>query len=248
MNFSTITKNTSFSTLTLLAVIGAVFHFGILKLHTKIADERDSIEKLRAQEENAAKKIQRLPEFQTRADLIDRQDLPLVSILSESKVVDFIKHIEELAVQTGNTVVITQSAIQKKNVPVVSVTAKDSADTTTPAAAASAAKKSAAIEDNLPFDTDLRLNLSVTGPYPKVIQFLHKIETLPYELDVISMEIKRSTDANGRAKGGVNPFEPVIPSSAPVPGDVVPADLGSSGPIPSEVTGIFEVAVYYQGK
>ena len=243
MNLTTITKNTSFSPLALLAIIGALFYYGVLGLHGKIAEERDNIEKLRAQEENAAKKIQRLPEFQAQADLIDKQMLPLVSMLSEAKVVDFIKHIEELASQTGNTVVITQSAVQKKAALPAPVKV-DAADTAAPVPAA---KVSTAIADNLPWDSDLRLNLSVTGPYPKVIQFLHKIETLPYELDVLSTEIKGSNDASGRSKAGASPFIPAPAVSASDPASQ-PADAVSIDPTPSEVTGTFEVAVYYQGK
>ena len=255
MTIASIRKNTSFTTIALLVVIGALFFFGIRPLHGRIADERDNIEKLHAQEENAARKIQQLPDFQAQSDLIDGEDLPLLTLLSEEKVVDFIKSVEEIALKTGNTVVISQSSVQKKKKPAAAAatpataSAGDETDAqkaATAAAAAAKAKTPPTIEDSLPWDTDLRLSISATGTYPNVIRFLHGVETLPYALDVISSEIRVSGERSTRSNGGGSLFAPVAtvaPDGTSLP-DAVPVAESA----PQEVTGTFELAAYYQEK
>jgi Tfp pilus assembly protein PilO len=250
MNIRSITRNTSFSTVALLAIVGAVFFFGILPLHGRIADQRIGIEKLHAQEENATRKIARLPEFREQVELIDKEDYPLVTVLSEAKIVDFIKSIEDIALQTGSTVAISQSATQKKKAPAVAPAVAPlpiEKDSGTPAPVASATKKKVSIEDGLPSNTDLRLSIAVTGEYPKVIQFLHKIETLPYALDVLSLEIRGNGEGSSRSNGSASPFASataVFSDNAAVSGDGVPTGAAAV----QEVVATFEVAAYYQGK
>lgn len=238
-------------TVALLAVIVALFFFAVRSLHGRIADMRDNIEKLHAQEENAAKKIKQLPEFQAQADLIDGEDLPLLTVLSEEKVVDFIKSIEEIALKTDNTVVISQSSVQKKkkpttSAPAASASAGNEADVQKAAAAAAKTKAPPTIEDSLPWGTDLRLSISVTGTYPNVIRFLHGVETLPYALDVISSEIRVSSEGSARSSGSGSLFAPV--ATVVSDGTSLPEAVPAVELPPQEVTGTFELAAYYQEK
>jgi hypothetical protein len=125
--------------------------------------------------------------------------------LPVSDIVDFIKKVEETAAVTGNTISIEQSTTPvapKKPAP------SGTDDKTAPAVVATKGKK-LGVEDTLPWRTDLRVNIRVTGEYPKVVQFLHKFESLRYPLDVLSIAIVPvAPDSSTRSGSGMNIFAP----------------------------------------
>lgn len=237
MNMGSFLKNfLMYSVVIFLAVFATLF-FVILPLHQKIGAEGDEIQKVLAKTENSERKISRLPEFESQYETIRSGENRIRLLLSEDRAVDFIREIEILAEGTGGDVTIAQGAspeaAKKKAAPAKE---KDGDD-----APAKAEPKT--IGESLPWEKSLRLKVRFTGTYPDAANFLHKIETMPYRLDVLAVDIRPVPDEEKRKVGVVE--VPVAPASEP---GSEPVPAASPAPVPAEfpVDASFEVAVYLQ--
>lgn len=238
MNMKALLKNfLAYSLVIYLSSFAALF-LVIFPLHQKIRDEGDEIQKILAKTENSERKISRLPEFESQYETIRAGEDRIRLLLSEDRAVDFIREIETLAGKIGGDVTIAQGtspeAAKKK-----AAAAKDQAGGDTPAKA-----DPKTIGESLPWEKSLRLKVRFTGAYPEAVNFLHKIETMPYRLDVLAVDIRPVPDDEKRKVGVVEP--PVVPFAEPVATDAVPV----APPVPEQpefsVDASFEVAVYLQ--
>ncbi|NTV55103.1 MAG: hypothetical protein HGA16_01220 [Candidatus Moranbacteria bacterium] len=160
----------------------ALFFLATKPLKEKIVAENDEIQKFYAKTENDQRKISRLPEFRNQSVMIGNDESKLRLMLSESRVVDFIRDVEGIAKSTGGTVTIAKGdsleEIRKATAPAQTGSGKGDK------------KNDFDLLKGLPDGKTMGLTLTFSGAYADAVDFLHKVDTSPYFLDVLSLEIR----------------------------------------------------------
>lgn len=211
----------------LLAVMGLIFWLGILPLQAVLKGKMDDIQKFHTNREYRDRQIQTLPELRDQFENIVKDEQVLDILVSKDRIVDFVKTLEGVAEETGVKIVIESkgdvTTVAKKK-PAPKPAAPDAAGEQS----ATPEKKDLSILGNLPLDTYLPLSIRLSGEYRGIFAFLHKLETLPVALDVVSVSIQQTADAEKRADlpvgSGVNPFSS-DEASVPTPVEAPKAEL-----------------------
>lgn len=223
----------------LVVVIGLVGWFGIRLLLSTIQGKMDDIQKLSVTREHREKQLERLPDLEAQHTLIDEHADRLSIILTKDRIVEFIQRIERLAEEEDITVEIESrdnafleskvTPAEKKDVPAKpAATAADKAEEAADSVKKAASSKETGIITELPLKKYLKLTITVTGEYGNVVRFLHRLETLPYALDVIGLNMKQRSEEGDlvvQGSGALNPFSDVTsaPAQAAVKVDVLEA-------------------------
>jgi hypothetical protein len=184
-----------FSTALVVVVSVALFIFVATPLRAKIAEESDAIQKIHAKIEHADRKISRLPEIETQFSTLKEDERKMSRILSEAQAVDFIEEIEEIAKSLGGEVSITQGSamesVKKKPTP---KSEEGNVEKKVP--------ESKTIAGGLSWEKRLALKVEFLGEYSKSVSFLHRVETMSYRLDVISISMRPSVPENDLQRSG----------------------------------------------
>lgn len=212
--------------LILFVVIGLIGWFGIRLLLLTIQEKMNDIQKLSVTREHREKQLERLPDLEAQHTLIGEHEDWLGIILTKDRIVEFIQEIEQLA-QDENVVVEIESrdnafleskvtALEKKDTPEKSATTPtEKAEMAAEPMKKAAVSKETGIVTELPYKKYLKLTITVTGDYGNVVRFLHRLETLPYALDVIGLNLKQRSEESDRAtpeSGTLNPFAGETPA------------------------------------
>lgn len=216
MNFLKKTHIPIITMLFLFVAMGLVVWFAILPIKRAISEKMDDIQKFYTSRENRDRQIGKLPELEEQFQTIKADEENLNILLKEDHIVDFVKTLEDLARETNTEISIASkegnSIIEKKAV-VSKPQTKNTTDADTETPAVSDKKKATGILDTLPFDRYLHLSVSLVGEYADIVNFLHKMETLPFALDVVGMEmhLKDSKEDQSSSRpinsgSGINPF------------------------------------------
>lgn len=239
--------NVSLHKLVPLGIIGvsvlffvAVFAWGILPLQDLIIQKANTIEADRALQANQESRIKELPQLRETYNRILQNEWILDTLVSHDQMVPFIERIEVLAHDGGVEISITnQGKLDPKKKPAVGGAGKPTDASTTDSvgtAPSDKKKKDETILGNLPFDNNMALRFDVRGKYVDAFQFLHQIESLPYALDVVALDIRQW-----------QPTDKVMRGDTFVTGNVA----GSEGTTPLDqlvdqnfVQALFDVVVY----
>lgn len=199
-------------TLMLFSGMGLLGWFGIMPFQRFIIEKADGIQEYYTTRESREQQMRRLPELQGQFESIQADEPILAILLSEDKVVDFVKTLEQLAEETKVQITIRSNgstAIEDKKT-VKAPAKKSTAPVTDGAAPEKEAKAVPSLIETLPMDRYLHVNVIVEGEYREIVTFLHKMETLPLGLDVIGVSMKLRTDEKEQAarpdNPGRNPF------------------------------------------
>lgn len=194
----------------LLSLVGIAW-YGIVPIKQAIYEKMRGIQEFYARRENREKQVARLPELKAQYDTVLQNEKLLDILISEDKVVDFVKMLEGLASGTHIEISITArdngKITEAKKVPIK----PDQSNNGNSDGGSTAKQKAVTILDDIPFDRYLYLNVKVRGQYEDIVVFLHKMETLPVGLDVVKVDMKKGTTESpaGIALGtGINPFAP----------------------------------------
>lgn len=192
-----LTKYKKFSpaliTVSIVSGMGLLFWFGILPFQGLVVEKADDIQEYYATRENRAAQMSRLPELQAQFENIQMEEEVLAILLSEDRVVYFVQTLERLAGETGVHILIrskTGNIIEEKQKPKTSAKKAGNTDALDQEIAEKKSKVPLTILESLPFDRYLHVEVVVTGEYPAIVTFLHKMETLSLGLDVIGMTMK----------------------------------------------------------
>jgi hypothetical protein len=167
----------------------ALIFFATAPLKGKIVTENDEIQKFYAKAENDQRKISRLPEFQDQTTVIEGDESKLRLLLPEERDVDFIREVEGIAKSTGGTVVIAKGTdLTEARKAVVKKTPASPETATAPTA--ETPPQSVGLLDGLPDGKTIGFSLTFTGSYADAVDFLHKVDSSPYFLSVLSLDIK----------------------------------------------------------
>lgn len=223
-----------------LAVVAVfLFLFATGPLREKIVAENEEIQKIYARVENDQRKISHLSEFRDQSVSIAGDGEKLRLLLPEDRVVDFIREAEGNAKAAGGTVVISKGnnlEESRKAASIIAASQIKTADGTT-----DDRQKGTGLLKKFPDGRTLGLTLTFSGKYPDAVDFLHKIETAPYFLDVLSMDI-RPIDSKQEQDGSVR--SDVF--SAPVGGSGVPNGTADGTPAEDTVRAEFDIIVYLE--
>jgi Tfp pilus assembly protein PilO len=164
--------------------------FGVLPLHRKIVNENEETQKVLVGMERAREKVSALGEYRDQFEQLKMHESDVDQSLSESEVASFIAELERMAQESGGDIVVSQGSdpeLSRKNAK------KDADSKTTP------------LIDELSGDEVLSLSVRFTGSYPEALEFLHKVETMPYFLDVLSLNISahEGREASSADRGGI---------------------------------------------
>lgn len=207
--------NTTIHKLVPIGIIGvsmlffmAVFIWGILPLQNLITGKANAIEADRTLQANKESRIKELPQLKDTYDHILQNERVLDTLVNHDQVVPFIERVELLARDDGVEITITnqgKSDVKKK--PDATGAGKpvngQQTDETAKNTPSEKKKKDETILGNLPFDAFMSLRFDVRGRYANVLQFLQQIESLPYALSVVAMDIRQWEPAEKRVGGDV---------------------------------------------
>lgn len=224
--------------LAVFLLMAGVIYFVIFPLQKKIQLESDEIQKVLAKNENTKRRIAELPRLKNEYQRIIEGESTIRLLLSEGRIVDFIREIESLAAENNGSVRITQGAAgdaaQKK--PASPADKKTAADTAAPP------KKN--LGETLSWEKTMRLSVKFTGAYPDAINFLHKIETLPYRLDVWSIAFRPVPKDQDKNKISSDIF--TSSSSGGEEGSGGSPPSLQAEPEPHLIDGTFEIVIYLE--
>ena len=197
----------------LLAAMVSIAWFGIRPLKQSLDGKMRGVQEFHTGRENRERQVDRLPELLGQYEAIVADEDMLDILITEEQVVDFVKTLEALAGMMNVQMSIVSKAdgkiVERKKPVAVPAQEKGAAPGTVPASD-SVKQKPADILDDAPFDRYLHLSVKVEGRYGDIIAFLHKMETLPFGLDVLGVEMSK-TDGQpvvrpSTSGAGSNPF------------------------------------------
>ena len=247
MIFSSSKKYTSLAVLlSLLVAMGGIVWLGMFPLEQSLQDKMRAIQEFHAGRENRERQVKRLPELQGQYDAILANEQALDILITEDKVVDFVKTVEGLAKAQNITLSITSKDGGKVSEPKkvvakpkpVSSGSADLEDEKTPVK-----ESPASIMDSVPYDRYLSLSIKAEGQYQDVVAFLGKLETLPFGLDVIGIEVKMKAregeTGSSRPLSPSNPFA-ILGDGRDISVESVPEIIEAEGILEA----VFDVLVY----
>lgn len=190
-------------TVVVLSATAGLVVFAALPIHRQISREHADIQGAYAKMENSQKRVLRLPELREQYEKISESQGRGPSLLPESGIVDLIESLETLAVSTGGELSVSQGndleAVRK------SATKGKQSDQQ-----ASGRR----IADDLPDGRTLGLTVSYVGRYAGIADFFRRLETVPYFLDVVSVDIRPGASEVADRSGVFTDSESVKPADA----------------------------------
>jgi hypothetical protein len=234
--------------LTLFSGIGLLAWFGIVPFQRFIVEKADGIQEYYATRENREQQMRKLPELQAQFENIEKDEKVLSILLSEEAIVDFVRTLEQLATETKVHITIRSTgtnAIEDKKT--VKVPAKKTAPVD--GAAVKDGKAPQSLVETLPVDRFLHVTITAQGEYKDIVAFLHKMETLPLGLDVLSVSMKLRTEEEKNARPdnpGRNPFLILSGNETALSGDAVTQP--EEAVIPGNLEASFDTVVYLDNK
>lgn len=221
-----------------VAILGTAW-FGIRPLERSLEGKMRGIQEFYAGRENRERQVTRLPELENQYRTIVANEKMLNVLITEDKVVDFVKTLETLASDMNVQMSILSKdegkIIERKKLP-IAVPNRDSgsADADVPIAK----QKSPDIVDDVVFGRYLRVSVEVRGQYGDIVTFLQKMETLPLGLDVVGVAMKKASEEPSRRSSGPgeNPFA-VLGGNQSVP-------VVQPSAVPEGLEATFDVLVY----
>ncbi len=182
--------------LCILLAMGLAYWFGIRVMFTRIHDERDAIQTMRVVRENRIRQLGRLGDLSAQYDRIVRDEGLLDIFVAKDHMIDFVKRLEVMA-REGRveiTIEAREVLIPKSTKPVSAAAKKADASpsgTDSDTASGKPAAKPKSILETLTSKSLTRLGVQIQGETADVVTYLHRLETLPFAMDVIGVDATR---------------------------------------------------------
>jgi len=230
--------------------MGLTYWFGIRKMVETIRAERDEIQELRVIRENRNHQLSRLEEYGVQYARIMDDEKWLTVFTVRDNMIEFVRRLESLAEEGGVAVMLEVREVPKPSKkakvgvkPVKTDEKEEEKGEATEAVGDKKEKKETSILESLPSTTFTYLGLRVTGETEKVVRYLHKVETFPMALDVISIEALR--EENPLFEAGQQPVPVQRAGIFDVPADSIsPSSASQAGILAGEsIMNAFEVQV-----
>jgi hypothetical protein len=206
----------------ILVIAGEIF--ALFYLHQKISQSLSHREEQKVRVAIDQEQIANLPALKTAQERALAEEQRFTLVYPQSETVNVIRQIETLAKNEGVTLTITQKDALPKKQPTKPGTSTNTEKTNTDTkedtkadaqATQNKKPKVVTIADKLAFDNAVHVGLEARGEYKAVRNFLHKLETIPYAVDVLGVDI------------GVTPEDTEAKNTAPSTSTNQPGSLGS---------------------
>ncbi|MEI7749669.1 MAG: hypothetical protein WCJ25_01555 [Candidatus Moraniibacteriota bacterium] len=221
-----------------LASVSLLF-FAVSPLRERISSENIEVQKFNAKNENDLRKISNLPEYRSQSVAISEDIKKIKLLLPADRVVDFIREMEDISKTTGGTVSITKgndlTESRKSFGGSTAATARSSSASTS--ATGSGGTVDVGFLNKLPDGKTLGLTLTFSGTYAESVNYLHKVETAPYFLSILSFDIRPTARDTSQVPGRSDLF------SAPSGGVNPTVTAGSAQ---DSVDAVFSIVVYLE--
>jgi hypothetical protein len=168
-----------FIILMLTAALGVALYFILSKTQSTL----DEIEKQELEKQIQEEQIKNLPNLEATHNKITSEEGRLTLVYTEEQVVEVIRNIEAIAKTESITLAIAQQKVEEKT-----KTLKKEASDDKKNESKEGEKESEVLTEKLPFEKSVRLEIRAKGKYQSIRNFIHKIETAPYALDVLSVD------------------------------------------------------------
>lgn len=161
-----------------VAVVGTLAYFGVFELLKNISSKSDNIQEEILIQEGKKKRLDSIPAYREKAAEIARDKEKLDVFVSKENALALIEKLESISQEAGVTIEITideridNAASAKKT-----STKKEDVEKT--------------LAENLPSQDYLSLEMDIYGEYPKIMNFVWKLENIKYVNDVISLQIEQ---------------------------------------------------------
>jgi hypothetical protein len=205
------------------------------------------IQEFYAGRENREKQVSTLPELQDQYDAIIENEKTLDILIAKDGIVDFVKTLEQLAKEVNVVMEISSKEngkIIEAKKPEVKTDKANNADQSSVSEGGNTKEKTPSILDSAPFDRYLILNIKAEGRYEDIVMFLNKVETLPFGLDIIKVDIKKKDTENNSSsvnRGNLsNPFSMLGSGETLTAQSQLPVDEKNK----ENVEAMFDVLVY----
>ncbi len=209
---------------------GALLWFGILPLQRTIADQMNRSQEIVVDHAIRDTLVSSLSDVREQKSTAEAQEDRLGSVIAKENIVDVVKVMEDLAKETNNTITIdakdTKIAINTK----AKVVKKDNKEV------------EKTLLESLPSDKQLNIAITITGSYGNIVEFVRKLEAMPYETDVVGISLSVQAASEKPSQTAVNLFSPSMPSP-----DVSPIE---TNPVPANedlpIRAVLDTVVYIQ--
>ncbi len=223
-------------TVALILLMGLTGWFGILPLYQQIFSLRDEIQKEIVRQQNQEKQLKYLPELKKQYDAVLVDEGYFDILLTEEKVVSFIRTVEGVASESDVEIKI-QSNDAALDTPTKKKGASNNDETTANNPASDGdQKKSKLLAELLPFGNSLRLTLTLKGDYAALVKFLSRLESLPVALDVVSVEVRQPIQNDNSTEGDVRSVNPFTGTGDAGQTNKTSPDISKDGGLPAEIT------------
>lgn len=184
-------------------------------LHQKISQSLSHREEQNVRAAIDQEQIANLPVLRAVQERALAEEQRFTLVYPQSQTVNVIRQIESLAKNEGVVLVITQKDALPKKQPAKSTTTDTQATETETKAPQKSKPKVPAITDKLAFENAVHIGLEARGEYKSVRNFLHKLETIPYAIDVLGVDVsvapedttaKKTTTTASQSESTGNPF------------------------------------------
>lgn len=228
-----------------LAAYALVAFFVIRPMWLKNQDQLNQIQKRTVDKEIVLLKQQQLPVIREQVERIRQTSNDLVVTASANDPIHWVRDLEALAKDTGNTITIEiddtispkPKAVVKEPATAATTGKGDAGNTPAPKTSATsdtAKNTKKTLQGDMATTSGQGLRITITGDYFSLKAFLKKLELLPYYVDVLSIAFSKTDTPNGSDSSSLstsrnifqatsdngNLIDPVVDPS--VPNDIRP--------------------------
>jgi len=168
-------------------LLGALVYFVVFGFLKNISVKGDNIQEEILIQEGKKKRLESIPAYREKAREISAEKEKLNVFTSKENALALIEELEAMSQKTG--VQINISIDEKNN--------NATAAKNTPAKKDDKAEKT--LVENLPNQNYLSLKMDIFGEYPKIMDFVKKMENMRYMNDMISLQISQANDEEKEA-------------------------------------------------
>jgi len=161
-----------------VVVAAVAVRFLVIPLVKEIQNKSDDIQEKIIDSQINQSRLSKIPQMEDDYGVFQEKKESLDVILDANDEVDFIKDLEAMAQETGNTI-----TLQVDN--------SNSGNQKPPAAAAK--KKDLGVRDKLSYSNYISMQISLEGNYAGLVNFIHKLENDSYYVNIISMDLNKVT-------------------------------------------------------
>jgi Tfp pilus assembly protein PilO len=161
-----------------LSLTAVSFFFVVSPLLGDIQEKSDEIQKIKIDNEISQERIAKLPEMRELHAIFGQEKDNLIVVLDQNSSVEFIKKLELLAQETGNSIGLK---IDDRSESIKNNKGND------------AKKDSEDISANLPSKSYLSMEIDLEGKYENFVSFLYKLENLDYYVNILSISLIKET-------------------------------------------------------